>query len=645
MSQLAENPLEAGRDAAERHAWRDAYDLLKASDEQSASLGGDDLERLANAAWWTGRLDEALKLRERAHAAYLEEGSRRRAAVLALTLSEDFLVQNATAVANGWFCRGERLLADEEESLEHGRLEMARAMNAFASGDIDGVLEHAKRAGELGRRYGDRDLEAFELAFTGRALTLKGEVDKGLALIDEAARAAVAGELRPDAGVSVYCLMISACASLGDYRRAGEWTEAAESFCEQLDASGYPGMCRVHRAELMSLRGDWTDAERAAVQACAELGGYNVWVAAAGYYELGEIRRRMGDFAAAEEAYRTAKELGREPQPGLALIRLAQGKVDAAVSSMRRALEGTQAPTARMRLLPAQVEIAVAAGDLKTARAAAEELETIADSIRIGGARTTAFEANAQLARAQIMLGEGDAAGAAACARRARELWHDVGAPYETARARVVLGLSYRRQGDEEGATEELAAAKAAFERLGAVLDAQRVSEYLGEIPLNRTFVFTDIVDSTKLGEALGEEKWKKLLAWHDRALREQIEKSGGQVIKQTGDGFFAAFENPGAAVAAAVAIQRALADHDGVAPDVRIGLHAGGAFSKDETDFGGQGVHAAARIGALAGAGEILASRDSVRDGARRFSVSDPRAVELKGISEPVDVVSVAWR
>ena len=645
MSQVVENPLEAGRAAADQQAWREAYELLTAAHEQSSLLAGQDLERLANAAWWTGHLDEALKLRERAHAAYLEEGDRRRAAVVALTLSEDFLVQNATAVSNRWFCRGERLLADEEESLAHGRLEMVRAMNAFASGDIDGVLEHAKRAGELGRRYGDRDLEAFELAFTGRALTMKGEADKGLALIDEAARAAAAGELRPDSGVAVYCMMISACASFGDYRRAGEWTEAAHSFCEQLDMSGFPGMCRIHRAELMSLRGDWTDAEKIAMQACAELGSYNVWVAAAGYYELGEIRRRMGDFAAAEEAYRTAKELGREPQPGLALIRLAQGKVDAAASAVRRALDDTAAPARRMRILPAQLEIAVAAGDLKTARTAADELETIADSLQIGGARTTAFEANAQFARAQIMLAEGDAEGAAACARRARELWRDVGAPYETARARVVLGLAYRRQGDEEGARDELGSAKATFERLGAVLDAQRTSELLGEIPLNRTFVFTDIVDSTKLAEALGEEKWKKLLGWHDRALREQIEKAGGQVIKQTGDGFFAAFENPGAALEAAVGIQRTLDTYDGAAPDVRIGLHSGESFSKDETDFGGQGVHAAARISAIANAGEILASRETIRDGARGYLFSGRRAVELKGISEPVEVVTVEWR
>jgi class 3 adenylate cyclase len=157
--------------------------------------------------------------------------------------------------------------------------------------------------------------------------------------------------------------------------------------------------------------------------------------------------------------------------------------------------------------------------------------------------------------------------------------------------------------------------------------------------------MFTDIVDSTKLAEALGEAQWEKLLAWHDRTLKELLQAEGGEVIKQTGDGFFAAFESPAAAVEAAVAVQRALDSYEGVAPDVRIGLHAGGAFTKDEGDYGGQGVHAAARIGALAGAGEIIASAETLDGVALRYQVKDARTVELKGISEPVEVASIAWR
>lgn len=644
MSSVVDDRLQAGREAADRHAWSEAYAHLSEA-ARDGELGAEDLERLADAAWWTARPQEALNLRERAHAAYLAEGSPSRAARIGLKLAQDHLLRGASSVSNGWYCRAERLLADEPDSVEHGYLAMARSMASFVAGKLDEGIEHARVAGDYGRRYGDRDLQGFELAQTGRALVLKGEVDEGLKLIDEAATAAAAGDLGPVASVNVYCVMISACHRIGDYGRAGEWTEAANRFCDELDASGYPGMCRVHRAELVRLRGDWEAAEEIARRAADEIGEYSVWLAGAGYYELGEILRRKGEFAAAEEAYRRAKEVGHEPQPGLALLRLAQGKVDTAAASIKRALAAAESPYTRARLLPAFVEIALAAGDAKAARAAADELETIADSITLAGQRTTAFDATVQVARAQIMLHDDDPDGAAACARRAGELWRALGAPYEAARAQVLLALAYRRAGDEEGAIEELSTARAALERLGAVLDAQHLAELLGEVPLNRTFMFTDIVDSTKLAEAFGEAKWQKLLGWHDRALRETIEREGGSVIKQTGDGFFAAFENPGAAVAAAVAIQRTLDGYEGVVPDVRIGLHAGEAFSKDETDFGGHGVHAAARIGALANGGEILASHDTIRDGAMRYTISEPRSVELKGIADPVDVVTVAWR
>ena len=208
----------------------------------------------------------------------------------------------------------------------------------------------------------------------------------------------------------------------------------------------------------------------------------------------------------------------------------------------------------------------------------------------------------------------------------------------------MLLGLAYRGEGDEDGGREELLAAKRTFERLGAVLDLQRTAELLGESTAKRTFMFTDIVDSTKLVEVLGEDKWQKLLSWHDRKLRELIDRAGGEVIKHTGDGYFAAFQGPGAAIDAAASIQRALDEHEPLAPDVRIGLHTGGALHKADGDYSGQGVHMAARIGALAGGGEILVSRESL-DGAARFRLSEPRSETLKGFEEPVELVSVEWR
>jgi class 3 adenylate cyclase len=254
------------------------------------------------------------------------------------------------------------------------------------------------------------------------------------------------------------------------------------------------------------------------------------------------------------------------------------------------------------------------------------------------------FEGAVQLADGRIRLAEHDWAGAATALRAARDTWNKVGAPYETAQARMLLGLAYRGEGDEDGAKEELAVAKTTFERLGAVLDLQRTSELLGESSTRRTFMFTDIVDSSKLVEVLGEAKWAKLLAWHDRTLRELIEEAGGEVIKQTGDGYFAAFQTPSAALEAAARIQRALEEHEPLAPDIRIGVHTGGAFHKDDADYTGQGVHVAARIGALAGGGEILVSRESL-DGGSPFPMSEPRSAELKGFEGEVELVAVDWR
>jgi class 3 adenylate cyclase len=209
----------------------------------------------------------------------------------------------------------------------------------------------------------------------------------------------------------------------------------------------------------------------------------------------------------------------------------------------------------------------------------------------------------------------------------------------------MLLGLAFRRQGDEHAATAELEAALATFERLGAKLDGERVKELLGRLAARRTFLFTDIVNSTKLLETLGDEKWRRLLARHDELLRERILETGGEVIKQTGDGFFAAFDNPKAAIDAAVAIQRAL-DAEIVAPDVRIGAHTGGAFYTDAdfSDYGGQGVYVAARIGAAAGAGEILVSRETLDGVGTAFRISPPRAEVLQGFEQPVELVSVDW-
>ena len=542
MASLADNALEAGRDAARRHAWRDAYELLRSADE-GGELTADDLQDVAEAAWWTGRLEEAIALRERASTAFVEAGQPRQAALLAIQLAGDYDNRSAMAVAGGWLARAERLLRDQDEGVEHGHLALARGIAALGMGELGTADAELGRAQEFAGRFGDRDLEAMAIVFKGTVLVALGEVGQGLALLDEATAAAVSGELQPLATGMVYCVTVHSCQELGDCGRAAEWTDAANRWCDRLDVTGFPGACRIHRAEIMRLRGEWPKAEEQALQACEELHDYNHFVTAAGYYEIGEIRRRRGDFAAAEEAYRKASELGRDPQPGLALLRLAQGKVEAAAAAVKRTLANESLdPLARARRLPAQVEIALAAGEIRRARQAAEELERIADHYRVGERRTPALEGAVQLAWGQIRLAEHDWDEAVTTLRAARETWGKVGAPYETGQARILLGLAYRGSGDEDGAEEEIGAAKATFERLGAVLDLQRAAELLGESPARRTFMFTDIVDSTKLIEVVGEEKWRKVLTWHDRSLRELIEQAGGELIKQTGDGYFAAF-------------------------------------------------------------------------------------------------------
>lgn len=643
MPELVE-AVGTAREAASRHAWRVAYEAF--SSASGTELGADDLERFAAAAWWTGKLEEAIALRERAFAAYAAAGDRQHAARLALALSWDYSGRGSFAVSNGWFAKGERLLDKQLESPEHAQLALTRGVNTLFAGHPRDALVELDRAAEIGDRLGDRDTEALALTAKGRALVKLGETERGLALLDEATASAVSGELDPYSTGLIYCITISSCQDLGDYRRAAEWTEVANKWCDRLDVSGFPGACRIHRAEIMRLRGDLVAAERQAIAACDELRDFERSITAGGYYEIGEIRRRLGDFAAAEEAYATADELGRLPQPGLALLRLAQGKVDAAVAGITRALNEIAEPLARVRNLPAQVEIALAADDVVTARAAAEELERIVDAYKIGDRRAPAFDATVHVSFGRIKLAEADPEGAERCLRRAGAEWHEVGAPYETAQARMLLGIAFRRQRDEHAATAEFEAALSTFERLGAKLDAARAQELLGRLQTRRTFMFTDIVDSTRLLDALGDEKWKKLLARHDALVRDRIAGAGGEVIKETGDGFFAAFDNPLAAVDAAIAIQRALAD-EVVAPDVRIGAHTGGALRKnaDATDYAGEAVHVAARVGAAARAGEILFSRESLDGLQTAFCVSEPREEFLKGFGEPVALVAVEWR
>jgi class 3 adenylate cyclase len=633
----------------DRHAWHEAFELLRQADAEGR-LSAGDLGLLGEAAWWVGDMDACISARERAYAAYLARGEPRKAAMMAFLLVRDHGNRLAGTLASAWYKRAERLLDDAPESVERGYLEMMRAREAGQRGDFDGAAELGARAVEMGMKFGEPNLQALALVYQGMALVGRGDVEQGLALLDEATVAAVSGELTPNVTGMVYCNMISTCQELAEYRRAGEWTEAANRWCERQAISGFPGLCRVHRAEIIRLRGSWARAEEEARQACTELMDHGLPAfAAQGFYEVGEIRMRMGDVAAAEEAFRQANELGHDPQPGLALLRLAQGNMNAAVSLIRRSLEETSEPLARVQRLAGQVEISVAAGDVETAERAAKELEEIAR--RFG---SDAFHATAACSRARVELERGDPTAAVQQARRGLKGWRELDAPYEAAGARTLLGLSYRASGEEDAGVLELQAARSALQKLGAIPEARRVAALLGEeiaepgAPrVDRTFVFTDIVRSTNLVEAIGDEAWENLVGWHDRTLRALFSEHGGEEVDHAGDGFFIAFDDPGAALACAVAIQRSLAGHrrtHGFAPQVRIGVHAAEA-TRRAGDYGGRGVHEAARIAALAEGGEILASEQTVASADGSFTASEPREVRLKGISEAARVVSLSWR
>ena len=641
-----------GRDAIGRQAWTEARDLLSRADEVG-DLSPEDLDSLGEATWWCGRADKSIGIRERAFAGFMATGNKHRAGGTAFHLFWNNSEKHATSVAMGWFKQAERLLEQVPESPEHGFLEYGRTNIAVAMGDLDAAFEHATNTIKIGERLGDPDFQTLGLFDQGNILIAKGELAKGRELLEEAGVSVISGQLSPLITGIIYCSLISTFARLADYGRASEWTDAAERWCEPMSTGGFPGLCRVRRAEIMRLRGAWHDAEKQARQAHEELLHFEVNAAAEALYEVGEIRLRMGDLDAAEDAFRQAHELGREPQPGLALLRLAQGDSAAASALIGRATaDVTWDRLARARLLPAQVEIAIADGRLPDARAAALELGEIASVYD-----TTAIQASAASASGELAAAERDTDGAVADLRRSLRLWQEVDAPYETAKVRLRLASVYGSCNDDSAAQLELDAALAVFQRLGAGLDEKRAleirergwqqpAEPAGHDRATKTFMFTDICKSTPLVEAMGDAAWDGILSWHDQALRFLFSEYSGEEVKQQGDGFFVAFDSQLQAIRCAVAIQRALAEHrrdHGFAPDVRIGLHVADA-TRRASDYSGKGVNRAARIGSHAEAGEILASKDTTSELDGDFSVSLPRSISLKGIADPVEVVSVDW-
>jgi DNA-binding CsgD family transcriptional regulator len=464
--------LERGRTYYQERLWADAYNAFACADEVTP-LEAADLESFAMSAYLIGSEDNYLSALERAHVALIEAGQSRRAASSAFWIGLCLLFQGKTGPATGWFGRAQRLLdRDGQACVEQGYLLLPRAERELASSDATAAHMIAAEAVTIGERFADPDLIACARHIQGRALLQQGRVDQGLALLDETMVSVAAGELSPLMTGLIYCSVIDSCMQVFAFARAREWTYALSSWCDgQPQLVAFTGTCLVHRAEIMELQGAWPDAIQEAQRACSGFARHaEQQPPAAAFYRRGELCRLRGEFATAEEAYREASRRGFDPQPGLALLRMAQGQTDAAAVAIRRAVNATADRLARAKLLPACVEIMLEAGDIEEARSSCRQLAETFDA--------GAVVAMAAHARGAVLLAEGEPAAALLSLRQAYEFWRNEEAPYLTARTRELLGIACRALGDEEGAELELEAAKAAFRELGAAPDVARLASH-----------------------------------------------------------------------------------------------------------------------------------------------------------------------
>jgi DNA-binding CsgD family transcriptional regulator len=471
------NALDRGRWLFGRRAWAGAFTELTTADRE-ARLAIDDVERLATAAYLAGRDEDSVELWQRAHLELLRAGDVLRAVRCASWLV--FVLVNGGDVARtgGWLARARRLLDDgRRDCPELGYVLVPTALLRAVQGDWRDAQAIASQAVEIGERFDEIDLVTLARNVQGRALIGQQRIVEGMTVLDEAMVAVTADETSPMVAGAVYCSVIQACQQVFDLQRAREWTVALTHWCDsQPELVPFAGDCLVHRAEIMQLHGAWTDAADAAERAAEQLLRRGQTAAAGAFYQQGELHRLRGAFARAEKAYSEASRCGRDPQPGLALLRLAQGRVDAAEAAIRRAVDGTRDRGTRSRLLPARVEITCASGDSRAARAAAAELLQIADDLP-----APLLHAAATHADGAVLLLEGDGAGALAALRQAWTAWQELEVPYEAARVRVLIGLACRKLGDHEAATMELDAAEWAFTELRAAPDVARVQALSGD--------------------------------------------------------------------------------------------------------------------------------------------------------------------
>jgi DNA-binding CsgD family transcriptional regulator len=475
MGELAE--LELGRQAHREQVWGEAFALLTEADTGS-SLSGEDLDRLAEAASMLGRGDDDVRLLRRAFLAHVEAGQVGPALRSGYWLCKSLAWAGEFAQAGAWLARVRRLAEAHPDCREYGYLLMLDAEQLIRAGEYAGTLGVARRLADIAGEGVDRDLAAGAAMTLGNGLIANGDVESGLTHLDESMVAVTGGEVSARATGMIYCVVIGTCQELYELRRAREWSAALAEWCHaQPEFTGaYRGLCRVHRVTLLQLHGGWPAALREAQIACEQLSsGYGEMVAGAAFYQLAELHRLGGRFDDAEQAYRGALRYGWDVQPGSALLRLAQGKTGPALATIKRALVEASDVRQKARVLPAAVDVLLAAGDVPAAAQAAHELANIADEYD-----TIALHALAAYAAGAVRLAEGAPEQASAPLRRAFQAWRDLDVPYEVARARVLIALTCRALGDEDAATMELDAARQVFVELGAVPDAARLDGLRG---------------------------------------------------------------------------------------------------------------------------------------------------------------------
>ena len=466
--------LDRGRMSARKQAWGAAFAQLSEADQQ-APLGPEDLQLLSMAAHLTGKEVDSGEALARAHQGFLSRGEIRPAARCAAWLSFVAQLRGDNAQASGWLSRARRLLESELDCVEKGYLLLPLGMESVQRRDFAAAHAAFVEVASIGVRFADRDLASLGLQGQGRVLVRRGEIARGVALLDEAMVAVMAGEVSPIVAGGIYCSVLDACGEIYDLRRAQEWTAALEQWCSsQPDLVPYRGHCLIRRAEIMQLRGAWAEALLEARCACERLSQPAPKPAVgAAFYRKAEMHRLLGEFDEAEQAYRAAAQWERVPTPGMALLHLTRGEVKAAQSAIGHVIDVVVDPGKRGEALSAQAEIAISANDVATARIAADELLGIAARIDAEFLKGLASYANGA-----VLLAEQELAAAVVELRQALACFRHLEAPYQAARAQVLLARAYQTQGTREAAEHELAAARDVFRKLGAVTDLALVDSH-----------------------------------------------------------------------------------------------------------------------------------------------------------------------